>query len=206
MRKTSCFTLAIALCLLFPVTAFLCGKERWPIKVCKDPNVKFLFKGAKISSGKLKAAKHTTIADLIDPDNPIGTGISHAEQFSRVTGTETNIWIIEATITDFKEEKGADGDNDYHIAIKDSEGNTMIAEIPSPSCLKRTPQPLRDMIKKARADFDAQFDVTGDFKTTNTKVRITGPAMFDKVHSTEPRGVAPNQIEIHPVIKIEFIT
>src|SRR5438045_3264774 len=47
-----------------------CGAERWPVKVGKDPHVKFLFKNNSIASGKLKRAKKTTIADLIDKPYP----------------------------------------------------------------------------------------------------------------------------------------
>jgi hypothetical protein len=61
------------------------------------------------------------------------------------------------------------------------------------------------MIAKVRADFDAKFSVTGSFKPSNQKVRITGPAMFDVQHGTPQRGVAPNGIEIHPIIEIEFL-
>jgi hypothetical protein len=118
---------------------------------------------------------------------------------------ETTIWVIEGVLKHYKEEKGDSGDNDYHLAVEDSSGRSLVVEIPAPGCLRSTPQPLRDMIKQARRDFDAKFDVTGSFKDTSTRVRVTGPAMFDKVHGTAPRGVAPNQIEIHPVIKIEFL-
>jgi hypothetical protein len=118
---------------------------------------------------------------------------------------ERKIWVIEATLTDYKEERGAHGDTDYHLALKDGT-RTMIAEIPKPTCVTgTTPEPLRDMIHQARADFDAKFHVTGSFKQTNTKVRITGPAMYDIVHGTPQRGVARNGIEIHPILKIEFL-
>jgi hypothetical protein len=110
---------------------------------------------------------------------------------------------IEATLFDYKEEAGAHGDSDYHLAIKDSAGRTVIAEIPKPDCLNNTPEPLKSMITQARSDFDSHFTATGSFKTANQKVRITGPGMFDKLHGQ--KGVAPNGIEIHPVIKIEFL-
>ena len=118
---------------------------------------------------------------------------------------ETTIWEVDATLIDYKEEKGAHGDNDYHLVIRDSAGRSIIAEIPKQNCLANTPQPLRNLIKQARADFDSHFTgtdrVTGSFKHTNTKVKITGVGFFDQPHAS---GNAPNGIEIHPVLTIEF--
>jgi hypothetical protein len=129
---------------------------------------------------------------------------------SRASTEEKTIYVLEATITDYKQEKThkskgktIKGDDDYHIALKGEDGSTLIAEIPKPNCLLNTPEPLKSMITQARADFDAKFHVTGSFKTTNAKVRITGPALFDRAHGQ--RGLADNAVEIHPVIKIEFL-
>ncbi len=45
--------------------------------------------------------------------------------------TESTIFILKAKLTEYKLET----DSDYHIVIKDSTGNSMITEIPSPSCV-----------------------------------------------------------------------
>ena len=192
--------IVLGLVVVFPITAFLCGTERWPVKVCKDAQANVLFTNNDISTHNLKPAVSTTIQALraFPVPGPVG---NNTPRFN--AQAETTTWTIEATIFDYKEEAGAHGDNDYHLAIKDSAGRTMIAEIPKPTCLTDTPEPLKSMITQARTDFDAHFTVTGSFKPTNTKVRITGPGMFDKLHGQ--KGVAPNGIEIHPVIKIEFL-
>jgi hypothetical protein len=195
LRRLS-IPLTLFLFILLPVTALLCGTERWPVKVCKDAKVNLLFKGNDIAGGTLKTPISTTVLALTSWTPPAHRGNV------RIAPTEATIWVIEATITEYKEEKGATGDNDYHLALDDGAGNTMVAEIPSPGCLTNTPEPLRSMIKQARSDFKSRFTVTGGFKQTNTKVRITGPAMFDRPHAT---GAAPNGIEIHPIIKIEFL-
>jgi|ERR1700730_2233278 len=196
LRRLS-IPLTLFLFILLPVTALLCGTERWPVKVCKDTTVKKLFKGQDVAAGNLKTAIPTTIPALRSIPAPPSPGNT------RVGPTEATIWIIEATITDYKIEGGAKGDQDYHLALDDGSGRTMIAEIPSSSCLKQTPEPLKSMIKQARADFDAKFTVTGKFQHADQKVRITGPGMFDRIHGQ--KGVAPNGIEIHPIIKIEFL-
>lgn len=191
----------LALLLVFPTSAFLCGVERWKVKTCKDTTVNRLFVGNNTANG-LKSPVPTDIVTLAGLPRPSTLGNT------RAASAERKIWVIEAILTDYKEERGAHGDTDYHLAIADDDGNTMIAEIPKPSCVtSTTPQPLRNLIHQARADFDAKFTVTGSFKQppTTQRVRITGPAMFDIIHGTPQRGVADNGIEIHPVIKIEFL-
>ncbi|HJP91560.1 MAG TPA: hypothetical protein VJ875_06365 [Pyrinomonadaceae bacterium] len=200
MKHTRRFVLlsVLALLLIFPTTAFLCGVERWKVKTCKDTTVNRLFVGND-TSNSLRTPQHTDIETLIGLPRPAGTPGN-----TRVATAERKIWVIEAILTDYKQELGAHGDTDYHLALEDDDGNTMIAEIPKQSCVTgTTPQPLRDMIHQARVDFDAHFTVTGSFKHTHTRVRITGPAMFDFLHGQ--KGVADNGIEIHPILKIEFI-
>jgi hypothetical protein len=198
----------LSLFLTFPITAFLCGKERWPVKVATDTQNNVLFKGGSVSGGQLIDAKTTTIAQLQTFAYPYGklTAPTPPADDNIRTSAERQIWTVDATIFAYKEEV-APGDTDYHIAIKDG-ANTMIAEIPDPNCVTDTPEPLKSMITQARADFDAHFSggkkAGGGFKTTNTKVRITGPGLFDHFH--KQKGYAkPNGIEIHPVIKIEFL-
>ena len=81
---------------------------------------------------------------------------------------------------------------------------TLVAEIPSPDCLDDTPEPLRGMIIQARQDFDTWFaSHSSDGPEFNQKVPVTGVGMFDTLGHAE--GTSPNGIELHPVIKIEFL-
>jgi len=50
---------------------------------------------------------------------------------SRIQPTETTVWSLNATLTEFKLE----GDSDVHLVLVDESGNSMIAEIPDPSCV-----------------------------------------------------------------------
>jgi hypothetical protein len=60
------------------------------------------------------------------------------------------------------------------------------------------------MIKQARQDFETWFTAhSADGPEFNQKVRITGVGMFDTLGHAE--GTSPNGIELHPVIKIEFL-
>jgi hypothetical protein len=115
----------------------------------------------------------------------------------RVSPTETTVWTIDATLTSFKLE----GDSDYHLVITDSNGHTMIAEIPSPNCVAGT-SPFSSLISQARAKFDSAFTVSSSFQDVTVPVRVTGVGMFDFLHGQ--RGVAANGIELHPVTDIVF--
>jgi len=77
----------------------------------------------------------------------------------------------------------------------------MIAEIPAPSCVG-SGSPFLSGITHARSQFDATFTATTSFQTANVPVQITGIGMFDFLHGQT--GVAPNGIELHPVIDIIF--
>ena len=84
--------------------------------------------------------------------------------------------------------------------MQDDSGNTMIAEIPSPDCDHGSR--FDGQIASARAAFDGALKATGRFKTAKLSVTIQGVGFFDKIHGQ--RGVAPNGIELHPVLSISF--
>src|SRR4029077_3477224 len=92
-------------------------------------------------------------------------------------------------------------DSDYHLVIKDAAGNTMIAEIPLPACVGSS-SPFLSKITSARSKVDAMYNVTTSFQTANIPVRLTGVGMLDFLHGQT--GVAPNGIELHPVLDIIF--
>jgi hypothetical protein len=125
-------------------------------------------------------SNYAHISDLIaipapdlQPDSP------------RISPTEFQTVTLNCTLVKFKSE----ADEDYHLVLQDTSGNTMIAEIPNPSCLHTT-SPFYALVSKARSDFDNQYDVSGSFQTVNVPVQITGVCFFDFLHGQS--GVAPN--------------
>jgi Big-like domain-containing protein len=160
-----------------------CGVERWSVKTGTDPDAGLV---------NLNSSTSTTIASMraIPAPSPIPSN-------NRVAPTETTVWVINATLTEFKLEN----DSDYHLVISDASGNTMITEIPSPTCVGST-SPFLSSIQNARAKFDAQFTATTSFQTVNMPVQVIGVGMFDFLHGQT--GVAPNGIELHPVLDIIF--
>ena len=116
---------------------------------------------------------------------------------SRVQPTETTAYVLDATLVEYKLEN----DSDYHLVLKDGQGNTMIAEIPDPACVG-SGSPFAAGIQNARSEFDARYTATTSFQSVNIPVQVKGVGFFDFNHGQT--GVAPNAIELHPVVDIVF--
>jgi hypothetical protein len=160
-----------------------CGVERWSVKTGTD---------ADAGSISLQSTTQTTIASLDAIPAP-----SNLPANNRVKPTETTVYQLHATLTQYKLE----ADSDYHLVLSDGAGHTMIGEIPDPTCVG-SGSPLLSSIQKARSGFDAKYTATGSFKTANVPVTITGVGFFDFDHGQT--GVAPNAIELHAVLDLQF--
>lgn len=160
-----------------------CGVERWSVKTGTDAD-----KGL-VNVNSTTANTILTMRGWPTP-NPIPAN-------NRISPYETTVWVLNATLTQYKSEN----DSDYHLVLSDASGNTLIAEIPLPACVG-SGSPFLSKITSARAAFDAKLTATGSFKTANIPVQITGVGMFDFLHGQT--GVAPNGIELHPVLSIVF--
>lgn len=160
-----------------------CGVERWSVKTGTDPDAHLV---------TISPAVPQTIAylDSLTPPSPIPAN-------SRVQPTETTTFVLNATLVQYKIES----DSDYHLVLKDSQGNTMIAEIPDPACVG-SGSPFAAAIANARAEFDAKYTASTSFGTANIPVQVTGVGFFDFAHGQT--GVAPNAVELHPVLDIVF--
>ncbi|MFL6055114.1 MAG: putative Ig domain-containing protein [Actinoallomurus sp.] len=160
-----------------------CGVERWSVKTGTD---------ADAGSINLQSTSQTTIASLDAIPAP-----SNLPANNRVKPTETTVYRLQVTLTQYKLE----ADSDYHLVLSDGSGHTMIGEIPDPTCVG-SGSPLLSSIQKARGEFDAKYTATGSFKTANVPVTITGVGFFDFNHGQT--GVAPNAIELHAVLDVQF--
>src|SRR5207302_229132 len=89
---------------------------------------------------------------------------------------EMTVWRIEAQVIALKQEQ----DGDYHLVLQGASGQTMVAE------------------------GDLKLGPTFKTQVTPTRVRVTGVGFFDKIHGQ--MGVSLlNGIELHPILKIEWI-
>jgi hypothetical protein len=185
-RTTVLLSLLLACNLIassFTVVFAQCGVERWSVKTGTDPDAGLV---------NLNSSTPTTIANLasLPAPNPIPSN-------NRVQPTETTVWVINATLTKYKLES----DSDYHLVIDDGAGHTMIVEVPSPACVGSS-SPFASGISNARSEVDSHLNVTTSFQTASIPVQVKGVGMFDFLHGQT--GVAPNGIELHPVLDILF--
>ncbi len=162
-----------------------CGVERWSVKTGTDADAGLI---------NLQSTTQTTIASLISLPAPTTLPANN-----RIQPTETTVFQLQATLTEYKLES----DSDYHLILSDSTGNTMISEIPSPACVGSS-SVLLSGIQNARAEFDALYTPTSSFQTANIPVTVSGLGFFDFLHGQS--GVAPNGIELHAVLDIQFDT
>jgi hypothetical protein len=176
--------------------------ERWVVKTAADPD-------AQGMTGQ--APTPTTIAELIAIKIP-----RPLPPDGRSEGAEKTVWQLTATLREF----GREADGDYHMVLVDAQGNTMIGEIPNPGDIpSSSPSYFATQIASARTAFDAHFNLVQDigapsalvaplhgeaiaFRQAGDTVTLTGLGYFDFAHGQN--GVAPNAIELHPVIGIAF--
>jgi len=162
-----------------------CGVERWSVKTGTDADAGLI---------NLQSTTQTTIASLTSLPAP-----STLPANNRIQPTETTVFQLHATLTEYKLEL----DSDYHLILSDGSGNTMISEMASPACVGSSSL-LLSGIQNARSEFDARYTPTSNFQTANVPVTITGVGFFDFLHGQA--GVAPNGIELHAVLDIQFDT
>jgi len=107
----------------------------------------------------------------------------------------TRYHVSSATLTQYKVE----ADGDIHLVVKDAAGGTMIAEAPNPSCVGST-SPFKAKITTVRTAFQNALHPTTSWKYVHRAVRLDGIGFLDELHGQT--GVAPNGIELHPLLGI----
>jgi hypothetical protein len=114
----------------------------------------------------------------------------------RIRGVETHTYVVKARLVEAK----IQGDGDIHLVIADMmfPAKTMIVEFPDPACTSESK--FRRRIAQARKAIMAQcgFLPHAGFRMLTGTATVTGVGFFDSVHG-QP-GVAPNGIELHPVL------
>jgi hypothetical protein len=84
-------------------------------------------------------------------------------------------------------------DGDYHLVLQDAAGNHMIGEVPIADCNKDATAYRRNQMAQARAA-----------AKVCSSAEIVGVAFFDFFHNQD--GVAPNEIELHPILSFKCLT
>ena len=160
-----------------------CGTERWAVKTLSDADRDLVH---------LRPVE-TTIEDLVALEAP-----SHRPAFSRIAPTELTVYRVRARIGFFKQES----DRDWHLVLMSPLDTTitMIAEIPDPECAGVCSSGFAERFATVRQVLFDRLNATGGER--RPLLWITGVAFFDFLH--HQRGLAPNGIELHPVLAVEF--
>jgi hypothetical protein len=166
--------------------AFGCGKERWPVKVGTDQDDVLVIP-------PVRPATISALGAIAPPPNP------NVRMNNRFAPVETSVASIQGILVVIKRED----DQDYHLVIVDPQNPlaTMIVESPDPSCAAGSL--FIQEIVQVRQAIEARFGgpITGRH-VVSLPVTVTGVPFFDRLHGQE--GVAPNGIELHPILNIQF--
>lgn len=162
-----------------------CGVERWAVKTLSDP----------ASALVNLTPKRSRVVDLVKLPAPT----LPSDNSTRLTSEEQTYLISGTRLTAYKLE----GDGDYHLVLTSPlNGDTMIAEIPNPDCVANPV--VKTKIAQVRSTFNTQVGVpTTYFTHTKKPVALTGVLFFDFQHGQT--GVAPNAVELHPVLSFKLL-
>lgn len=121
----------------------------------------------------------------------------------RLDSVETTVYRVDALLRSMKRED----DSDIHLVIADPKvGGSMIAEFPASSCDTTASTQAQTVMAQARAAIASACggEPHKSFVTLQGRATITGVGFFDALHGQG--GVAPNGIELHPVIGFQVTT
>ena len=152
------------------------GKDRWDVKILTDNN----------------AGNINYLPEIISIEKLIAIFPEHSiEDNTPRFGIEFNTYSVKCRIQEYK----LSDDGDLHLVLQDvlHPEKTMIAEIPDMYCESvQKSSHLNEFISARKFLQDSEID-------TSVYV-VTGVAFYDKMHGQ--LGIAPNGIEIHPVLSI----
>src|SRR5215218_7707670 len=165
------------------VAALACGVERWPVKTFTDD----------AASEVTFRHGNTTVYSL----RRRGKGYSmFGERWKPV---ELKTYRVRADL----QEGAIERDGDIHLVIAEPGRPRlrMIAEFPKSSCVRSAPPVRRRQMAAARRAFQRACGrpSSSRFDALTGSATIIGVGFFDFIHGQ--KGVAPNGIELHPVLR-----
>src|SRR5439155_6844209 len=135
----------------------------------------------------------TTIEALVAAPRPVVLS-----PVARADPVEMTVYRVEARLLWLFTES----DGDYHLVLASTRDTTitMIAEVPDPGCAGACASGFASVYAQVRQKLLDYLN--SPQSVARPLVRITGVGFFDYIHGQ--RGVAPNRIELHPVLAVEF--
>jgi len=172
-----------------PTTGPRCGTERWAVKTLSDS-----------AAGTVGLSSQPNSVDGLRalPAPRVGTASP------RITGTESTTFTIQAQLV----RMALEDDQDIHLVVADpgDAAHTMIVEFPDPECQGVVEGRQQAQVAAARTAFIAACGPppSGRFRALSGAATITGVGFFDVLHGQS--GVAPNGVELHPVLRVDQVT
>jgi len=179
------------------------GHELWKIKTLVDDQ-----------AGEVNKTAKTTTVEALRANDTRPENVSSIP--TRIRPVEFRRFRVHATI----DEAFREGDGDLHVVIHDrandgtsAAANTMIAEFPDATCEPQKASTYADAMGKARDAFKALVKRCtgyqgnfGSHRHLSLHATITGVGFWDVEHGTPQKGRAPNDLELHPVLKFTQAT
>ncbi len=156
------------------------GEEHWAEKVLADPSADSIS-----LTIEPKTIKELSAIDTKLPEN------KYKETKPRMEIEKHIYQVKHCFITDVLREN----DNDLHLVIEDGSGNHMIAEIPDPTCPDAKNSEWASNFEDVRAVMLKYANNYHHYLFT-----VTGVLFVDKSHNQT--GLAPNSVELHPIIEL----
>src|SRR5439155_3320161 len=125
--------------------------------------------------------------------------VRHGPGGSRGSGVESTVYQVKARLVEAKLES----DSDIHLVIRDlTSAGTMIVEFPAAGCASGATAGAKTRMRNARNAFVAVCGMPSDtsFEPLTGRATIRGVGFFDFLHGQT--GVAPNGIELHPILRL----
>jgi len=188
------------------------GTERWGPKDGTDPQA------PNIDLTNITPEAVTDLVTIHEPNLP-------GDNTTRIVPDEMHVYRVQARLAKWKHES----DGDYHLVFADDTlsygnesanppvpptGHSFIGELPDPHCFSGadgsfgSETPFADGIISARQTIDQRFPNADQSGAWNdgawAPVEVTGIGFFDRPHNQV--GRAPNNIEIHPILSIQFLS
>jgi len=189
MKKINWKSVLFLITFFAVMTAFIldgpCGGiDRWSVKTLTDT-------GAVHVDFKPIQSSISTLIKLY-PGKKIGNSTPRF-------GIEYKTYTIICTIREYRTE--ADGDKHLVLVNANDSTQTMIGEIPNLMCDTIHKNSFRPMYDSCLVEFKKY--TMKNYKVRQGKYQITGVAFFDRIHGQI--GVAPNGIELHPILSFKKI-
>lgn len=162
-----------------PIAHAACGTERWSVKTLSDADARRV---NLVPSTTTVAKLGRLPAPATLPDRRLPAELRYR---------------IHARLVAYKLED----DGDVHLVVADpASGATMIVEFPNSGCTHGAPSADRHQVAVAKRALIAACGppTSSRFTTLHGTATISGVLFFDFKHGQ--RGVAPNAVELHPVI------